>query len=137
MANDLIERDNVEGEELDLFGSKIKLDGNEISKEQLSSTLHKKIDDINTIAFDKYLIIGTCVRLENSDTIIMIIGYNYTQNGQSYDYIGCIYPNGVNNSQPIIFNHEQIERIYYVGYTTQLGNDYKSNLDQRESTNSL
>ncbi len=127
MNENLVERQNEE--QMDLSNSQIKYGGKKVTFDQLDSEMNEKIKNLNSIAFNKYLIIGTCVRLNISSDTIMIIGYNYNQNGENYDYIGCVYPNGIGEIAPIIFNHEQIERIYYIGYTTEIGNKYKKSLN--------
>ena len=86
---------------------------------------------------DKYLPIGTVVLLKNGKKEVMICSYGImpqgdiiengeTKNGEKrfFDYGGCTYPEGLINSEHIVaFNHEQIEKICYMGYETD---EYKS-----------
>ena len=67
----------------------------------------------------KFLPIGTVVSLKGANKKLMITGfcmYNKKNNNQMYDYCGCLFPEGIINTEKIsLFNHEQIERIYYLG----------------------
>ena len=37
--------------------------------------------------------------------------------GKIYDYVGCLYPEGIIDSKKnIVFNHSEIDLIYYLGY---------------------
>ena len=70
---------------------------------------------------DKDLVpIGTVVATDMTLNLKMIIGYNYENpdNNQSYDYIACKYPNGVDKENTIYyFNRDEIDRYYSFGYT--------------------
>ena len=69
---------------------------------------------------EKYLPIGTVCLLKEATKRVMIIGYaaKGKETGDTmYDYVGCMYPVGVIRSdQNLLFNHEQIKDIYYMGY---------------------
>ena len=71
----------------------------------------------------KYLPIGSVVILKNATKRRMVIGYAATseETGEKvYDYIGCLYPEGVIDSrQTLLFDHEQIEKIFALGYKDQ------------------
>ncbi len=63
---------------------------------------------------EKYLPIGTVCMLKGGEKPIMVIGYcpltEANQKQVSYDYIGCMYPEGVISSeQNLVFNHDQID----------------------------
>lgn len=68
---------------------------------------------------DKYLPIGTVVLLKHAIKRIMIIGFKTKENqndNSEFDYIGCIYPEGmVKNIPTMLFNHEQISKVYHMG----------------------
>ncbi len=69
----------------------------------------------------KYLPIGTVVMLKGGKRKIMIIGFEMSSNkdgvNKHYDYAGCIYPEGMlDYNTGLFFNHDQIEKIYYMGY---------------------
>jgi len=67
----------------------------------------------------KYLPIGTVVLLKGGTKRLMIMGFCPIlddKNNIMYDYSGCMYPEGVLSSEQIaLFNHEQIERVDYLG----------------------
>ena len=67
---------------------------------------------------EKYLPIGSVVLLKDAKKRIMITGFAGQGEGTKiYDYIGCLYPEGVISSdQNLLFDHEQIKDIYYIGY---------------------
>lgn len=68
----------------------------------------------------KFLPIGTVVLLKGGSKRLMITGFCSVPNEDKtkiFDYTGCLYPEGVINSKEIaLFNHNQIEKVYYVGY---------------------
>lgn len=68
---------------------------------------------------EKFLPIGTVVMLKNGTKRIMITGFcTVIGKGekQMWDYSGCLYPEGILSSeQTLAFNHDQIEKIYYLG----------------------
>ena len=76
---------------------------------------------------EKFLPLGTLVLLKNAKEKIMIIGY-LTSNGNKtdivYDYQGCVFPYGLyTNEVSFVFNHSDIDKIYYMGYSD---NDFKA-----------
>ena len=81
----------------------------------------------------KFLPIGTVVLLKGGKRELMINSYCITTNGDVYDkngkvdakglvfdYGACFYPEGmITSDQLFAFNHEQIEKIAYMGYKTE------------------
>ena len=81
----------------------------------------------------KFLPIGTVVLLKGGKRELMINSYCITTNGDVYDkngkvdakglvfdYGACFYPEGmITSDQLFAFNHEQIEKISYMGYKTE------------------
>ena len=70
---------------------------------------------------NEFLPIGTVVLLKNSERKIMIIGLLQIDGSNNasitYDYSGVLYPEGlIDPKKNYLFNKEQIERIYFVGY---------------------
>ena len=69
---------------------------------------------------EKYLPIGTVCMLKNGKKRVMITGFcTIPEDDKSkiYDYNGCLYPEGViSTNQTIVFNHDMIDKIYYMGY---------------------
>lgn len=64
--------------------------------------------------------IGSVVLLKNSTKRLMIIGVCQKEqegNGKLWDYAGCVYPEGyLGSSKTYLFNREQIEKIFALGY---------------------
>ncbi|MDO4329643.1 MAG: DUF4176 domain-containing protein [Lachnospiraceae bacterium] len=70
--------------------------------------------------FEKTLPIGSVVLLKGATKRMMILGYcRYKAGDQTklYDYCGCSYPEGfLSPDQTAVFDHDQIEQIYALGY---------------------
>lgn len=68
---------------------------------------------------EKFLPIGTVVMLKGGKKRLMITGFcmlDKNNSNKMYDYCGCLYPEGmVSSDQTALFDHSQIEKIYYVG----------------------
>ena len=68
---------------------------------------------------DKYLPIGSVVLLKNGRKKIMIYGRKqmHVDTGEEWDYLACLYPEGnINEEFMYLFNHDQIDKVYYLGY---------------------
>ena len=68
---------------------------------------------------EKYLPIGSVVLLKDNSKKFMITGFCIKPEesvDKMFDYSGCLYPEGILSShQNILFNHDQIEKICYMG----------------------
>ena len=67
----------------------------------------------------RYLPIGSVVLLSESEKRVMIIGIRQqeAENGKIWDYSGCLYPEGIIDSNALfLFNQEQIEMIFFIGF---------------------
>ena len=68
----------------------------------------------------KYLPIGTVCLLKNAKKRVMVTGFaakGKETGDKMFDYIGCLYPEGVISSDKnLLFNHDQIDKIFYMGY---------------------
>lgn len=67
---------------------------------------------------NKYLPIGSVVVLKDGEMKIMITGreqIRITDNAE-FDYIGCIYPDGVDGENVVLFNADDIALILFIGY---------------------
>ena len=67
----------------------------------------------------KYLPIGSVVLLQESKKRIMIVGVKQKQvnTDKVWDYSACLYPEGMLNPDKLfLFDAEQIERLYFVGF---------------------
>ena len=86
----------------------------------------------NNVNLGKYLPIGTVVLLRGGKKRLMITGFcSLDENNSSklYDYSGCLYPEGVIESKNMaLFNHNQIEKIFYLGYSDLEEKNFKKEL---------
>lgn len=81
---------------------------------------------------DKYLPIGTIVLLKDGQKRIMITGFACKAEdygNKVFDYCGCLYPEGVlSTKESLIFNHNQIEHIFSIGYIDEEEKAFKAKL---------
>lgn len=84
--------------------------------------------------YEKYLPVGTVVMLKEGTKRTMIIGFCVTPEEDKtkiYDYIGCLYPEGVlSSNQSLLFNHNQIEKVDYVGLIDEEETNFKKKLKE-------
>lgn len=84
--------------------------------------------------YEKFLPIGTVVMLKNGTKRVMITGFLTTPNdnpNMTYDYTGCLYPEGVLTSeQTMVFNHDQIAQIYFLGFVDDEEKNFKQQLNE-------
>lgn len=92
---------------------------------------------------DKFLPIGTIVLLEGATKKLMITGFCMAPSeapDEVYDYSGCLFPEGtIAGSEVALFNHDQIDSIFHVGYIDEEELEFKKNLEDalnEESSNS-
>lgn len=87
---------------------------------------------------EKYLPIGTVVMLKEGKKRVMITGFLTTPNNDKekiYDYSGCLYPEGILTSeQTLVFNHEQIDKVYHLGLIDEEEKEFKEKLNSLLST---
>lgn len=81
---------------------------------------------------DKFLPIGSVVILKGGTKKVMITGFcsiAETDKTQVYDYSGCIYPEGyLSSNQICLFNHDQIEKLFFLGYENDEESEFKKSL---------
>ncbi len=67
---------------------------------------------------DNMLNIGTIVQVKKSIPPVMIIGYTVLDDDGIFDYLGCIYPNGVfDPNHNLVFNCDDIQGVIENGYS--------------------
>jgi len=79
-------------------------------------------DEDTSFLMPKYLPLGSVVVLRNGEKRLLIFGRRQkdTANPRVFDYVGVPYPEG--NIMPkatFLFNHEDIARIFYLGYADE------------------
>lgn len=75
--------------------------------------------------------IGSVVLLKDATKKIMIFGVKQTDAGtdEEYDYIGVMYPEGnVGGETQILFQHEDIQEIFFRGYEDEEREEFINNL---------
>ena len=75
--------------------------------------------------------IGSVVLLKGGLKKVMIIGFfmNSKIDNITYDYSGCIYPEGfLSNNKLILFNENQIDKVLYMGLIDNDELELKNNL---------
>lgn len=91
---------------------------------------------------EKFLPIGTIVKLKNIEREIMIASYcvvprkelsikdkKLVEDFSMTDYGGCYYPDGyIVSSRIIAFNHDQIEKVIFMGYDTEESKQYSEKM---------
>lgn len=87
---------------------------------------------MNNETKEKYLPIGTVVLLKNGVKRIMINGYLAVSSEEQniiYDYCGVLFPEGLlSDNQKLLFNHEQILKIEYLGLVDQEQQNFNNKL---------
>ncbi|MDO4995829.1 MAG: DUF4176 domain-containing protein [Bacilli bacterium] len=87
----------------------------------------------------KYLPLGTVVLLKGGKKRLMITGFcivTKNENAGMFDYCGCLYPEGnVSSENVALFNHDQIEKIYSLGYSDEEEKKFKEKLDKLTKKN--
>ena len=82
--------------------------------------------------YPKYLPLGSVVMLENATKKLMITGFYVMPgngNGKQYDYCGCLYPEGmISSNKTAIFNHDQIKKIFAIGYSDEEEKEFKEKM---------
>lgn len=78
--------------------------------------------------------IGTVVLLKESTKRLMIMGVcqrSADEPNKLWDYSGCFYPEGYLGADRVfLFNNEQIERIYSLGYQDEEQIAFKEKVDE-------
>lgn len=83
---------------------------------------------------EKYLPVGTVVLLKGGKKRAMITGFcSVAQENQEkiYDYSGCVYPEGyLSSNQVCLFDHDQIEKIFFLGFEDEEEVQFKERLNK-------
>lgn len=77
--------------------------------------------------------IGSVVLLKGGKKRLMIYGIKQTDNATEieYDYISVLYPEGnMGEAGQYLFNHEDIEQVYFKGYEEEEREEFLENLSE-------
>ncbi len=81
--------------------------------------------------FERTLPIGSVVSLYGAEKRLMVLGYLKGDDTSVYDYCGCTFPEGYLNSESTaVFNHQDIEHIYALGFQDELQFEFRNRLLQ-------
>jgi len=73
--------------------------------------------------------VGSIVKIKGSFKKYIIIGFKYEANNKIYDYLFCEYPFGIDsNHKTHMFNHEEIEKIFHIGFINHQEKSFKADL---------
>ena len=82
----------------------------------------------------KFLPIGSVVLLKGGEKKVMITGFCSSaieDTSKVYDYTGCVYPEGYLDFEQIcLFDHEQIDKVFFVGYQDDEEKEFKKILTE-------
>ena len=87
---------------------------------------------------EKYLPLGTIVELDGFNNYVMIGGYRAMNAARQrmFDYLGCVYPIGTTNpNETLLFNHNQIVKIVFMGFEDERSKKFHVYLDKAERMN--
>lgn len=82
--------------------------------------------------------IGSVVLLEGAEKRLMICGRLQTDvsTGKTYDYSGCLYPEGVLDSKEFyMFNSENIKKLFFIGFQDGEEISFKKFLEEQRTAN--
>lgn len=84
--------------------------------------------------FTGVLPIGSVVLLKESTKKLMVMGFAQVaadDPSKVYDYVGCVFPEGfLGPDKTYLFNSDQIEKIYAVGYQDEEQMNFKTRIDE-------
>ena len=75
--------------------------------------------------------IGSVVLVKEANKRMMIIGLLQVSDGQTFDYMAVLYPEGyLSDEQLYLFNHEDIEELNFVGYIDSEHQLFRNELEE-------
>ena len=82
-----------------------------------------------------WLPIGSTVRLEGGERLIMVAGYMALEgaSNQIWDYIGYLYPEGNQHDESVFFQRELIDTVYQLGFMDAEGLELLEQLELVEA----
>ena len=86
---------------------------------------------------NRYLPIGSVVKIKDSQKRLMITGYlpiESSENGEKkiWDYCGCLYPEGMLTSTTnFLFNQDKIEEITFLGLEDEEEKEFQKKLEEQ------
>ena len=88
--------------------------------------------NVNTVK--KYLPLGTVCLLKEAKKKVMIIGFvakGKDLGDKLFDYVGCVYPEGIlTSNHNLLFNHNDIQEVYFIGFSNAEDKAFKQKLNE-------
>ena len=95
-------------------------------------SLNHNIGGLMKEQYKKYLPLGSVILIKGAKKRVMITGYatiDTMKKDKVYDYCACLYPEGViSTEQTILFNHDDIERIFCLGFSDEEQKEFSKKL---------
>ncbi len=78
--------------------------------------------------------LGSVVLVKEATKMLLIIGTTQMDNEENYyDYIACPWPEGYLDEETfLLFNHEDIESVHFIGYVNAESQTYNQMIAQAE-----
>ena len=82
--------------------------------------------------------IGSVLVLEGGTKKVMISGYKMKseEDGEVYDYVGCIFPEGFMENVFVLFNNNQIKEVFFEGYRDEELEKYNASINNQLTSKS-
>lgn len=72
---------------------------------------------------EKLLPLGSIVYLKEATAKLMVVGRGASfdnREGQVFsDYVGVVYPNGIDPEDALFFNHQDVDKFIFTGYSDE------------------
>lgn len=88
--------------------------------------------------------LGSIVRLKKGERLLMIISRGAllpdktSETIYCFDYVGCLYPTGIDVENSFYFNHEDIDKVIFYGYSDKQEHLFVEQYEQwRKETQSI
>ena len=105
---------------------------NNSTSNNFAEEIQKRRMDEMANAMKKYMPIGSVVKIAESFKNYMIIGFDCKIAEKIYDYLACEYPFGIDsNHRSCGFNHEQIEKVFYIGFVNNQEKIFKAGISKK------
>ncbi len=105
---------------------------NELIQDMTEETQPTNVEEVVEEEKEESYPIGTVVMLRGGKKRLMIVGFdplNEERTNKAYDYIGCLFPEGILATDKIaMFNHNQIEKVYHQGLLDEEEKEFKERL---------
>jgi len=71
----------------------------------------------------EYLPLGSIIVIKGGVRKVVIVargvGAKINGNMRLFDYSGCVYPDGITGEKTLLFNHSEIQKVIFMGYTDE------------------